>query len=88
LSLRYGKLLNLGTEDGYPILTFTAVGPDAEIKTAAPSREYLQTITRGIRETFPNVTVEQIGGYFLACDGVRDNISKEELSQWLSETSL
>jgi hypothetical protein len=86
--LRYGKILNLGVEGGYPVLTFTAVGPDTEIKTAAPSREYLKTIARGIRETFPDQTIEHVLGYFLACDGVSSIISKEELTHWLSDSGI
>ncbi len=83
--LRYGRILNLGTEGGYPVLTFTAVGPDNEITAAAPSREYVQTIACGIRETFPAVTSEQICEYFLGCDGVRGQISSEQLTEWLSQ---
>lgn len=81
----YGMILNLGAEEGHPILTFTAVGPDAEIVTRAPSREYIQFITHGIRETFPDVTLEQIRAYFLECDGVRGRISAEELVRWLGD---
>lgn len=81
----YGLIMNLGTEDGHRILTFTAVGPDAELTPRAPSRDYLQFIARGIRETFPDATTEQICSYFLECDGVRSNISREELNRWLSE---
>ena len=84
MKLRYGKILNLGAEGDYPVLTFTAVGPDAEIKTSAPSREYLQTIAGGIRETFPDVSPEQMCRYFLECDGVKNNISAEDLNKWLS----
>ncbi len=81
--LRYGRIMNLGTKHGRPILTFTAIGPDSEIDDAAPSREYLQAIARGIRETFLSLTSRQIREYLLAVDGVRDNISAEQLSLWL-----
>jgi hypothetical protein len=82
--LRYGRILNLGTEDKYPVLTFTAVGPDCKITPAEPSREYLQTIARGIRETFAAVCSEQMCEYFLDCAGVRGKIPKETLLNWLS----
>ncbi len=75
--------MNLGTKHGRPILTFTAIGPDGETDAAAPSREYLQAIARGIRETFLSLTSRQIREYLLAVDGVRDNISAEQLSLWL-----
>jgi HKD family nuclease len=83
--LSYGRILNLGSEDGHPVVTFTAVGPDNDIVPAEPAREYLQTIARGIRETFPDVSVQQISQYFSNCDGVRGNIVSEELNRWLSE---
>jgi hypothetical protein len=83
--LRYGRILNLGTVSGYPVLTFTAVGPDSEITAAAPSREYVQTIACGIRETFPAVTSEQICEYFLGCEGVAGQISSDQLGEWLSQ---
>jgi len=79
----YGLILNLGTDEGHPILTFTAVGAGAEMTPRAPSREYIQFIARGIQETFPDVTGEQMRAYFLESDGVRGKISKEELGGWL-----
>lgn len=85
MRLSYGRILNLGWEDHHPILTFTAVGPDNDITPAEPSREYLQTIARGIGETFPEVLAKQICEYFSECDGVRDNVLTDELSRWLFE---
>jgi hypothetical protein len=82
---RYGRILNLGEEHGLPVLTFTAIGPDVEIAPGAPSRDYLDAIARGIRETFPAVTTVQIREYLLAADGVRDNISAEQLSRWFPD---
>jgi len=81
--LRYGRILNLGTKHGRPVLTFSAIGPDGEIGPAAPSREYVQAIARGIREAFPTVTTGQIREYLLAADGIQGNISEEQLTQWL-----
>jgi hypothetical protein len=80
----YGLVLNLGEDDGHPILTFTAVGPDAELIPRAPSRDYLRFIARGIRETFPAVTDQEMCAYFLNYDGVRGNISAEELGDLLA----
>jgi hypothetical protein len=81
--LRYGRILNLGTKHGRPVLTFTANGPDDEINPAPPCGEYLQAIARGIREAFPTVTTGQIREYLLAADGIQGNISEEQLTQWL-----
>ena len=83
--LRYGRILNLGTKHGCPVLTFTAIGADDEINPAAPCREYLQAIACGIREAFPAVTPGQIREYLLDADGIRENISAEQLSQWLRD---
>jgi hypothetical protein len=82
--LRYARILNLGMEEGHPVLTFTAVGPDARITPAEPSREYVQTIARGIREAFTDVRMDQLCEYFEDCDGVRGKIPKESLRGWLS----
>jgi len=86
--LRYGRILNLGSKDGHPILTFTAVGPDRDINPAEPCREYLQTIARGIRETFPDMPVQQICQYFSECDGVRGTIPPDKLGRWLAEEAM
>lgn len=81
----YGRILNLGTEDSFPVLTFTAVGPDNEITPRAPSRQYLQAIARGMRETFPHMTTQQICDYYLSKAGVRGLIDPRELLRWLGE---
>lgn len=82
---RYGRILNLGKKHGLPALTFTALGPDNEITPAVPSREYLQAIAHGIRETFPTVTANRIRDYFMAADGIRGNLSAEQLDEWLQD---
>jgi hypothetical protein len=60
----YGRILYLGDEDGYPILTFTAPWGDDEIVTAEPGEKYLRTIRSGIRETY-KMTENDINQYFL-----------------------
>ncbi len=67
----YGRIVNLGERDGFPVLTFTAVGPENRIKAAAPSRPYLQTISRGLLETYPRITRRQIVEYFVDKDGMK-----------------
>ena len=49
---RYDCLVCLGTLEGLPVLTCTAVGPPEAVTPAAPSLEYLAHIITGLRETF------------------------------------
>lgn len=81
---RYGRILNLGTKHGRPVLTFTAIGPDHKVDLAAPHHEYIQAIACGIRQAFPAVSPVQIREYLLDAEGIRGNISAEQLSEWLT----
>jgi hypothetical protein len=82
----YGQLINLGNhEDGRPILTFTAVGPDAQIKPAAPSKAYLQTIVRGLKEIHPTVTANEVVEYLSKKPGVQGKIAADTLRAWIAE---
>ena len=58
----YDKLLDLGTHDGVPLLTFTSsVGRSAVVSTE-PAPAYLDTIGRGIAEAH-GWTTEQISSH-------------------------
>jgi hypothetical protein len=48
----YGKLLNIGSEGGWPILTFTTERPDL-LNPNAPAEQYVKVIASGIKETYP-----------------------------------
>jgi hypothetical protein len=49
---RYDRLVCLGTLEGLPVLTCTAVGLPEAVTPAAPSLEYLAHIIIGLREAF------------------------------------
>jgi hypothetical protein len=46
----YGKILNIGSEEGSPILKFTT---GRHLTLNEPSESYLKEIAAGIRETYP-----------------------------------
>jgi hypothetical protein len=78
----YGRMLRLGAEGGYPIFTFTNRD---NLKPTAPSQAYTKVITSGIKETYPQMTSEQICEYLLRAEGVRGAISPERLAAWVAE---
>src|SRR5699024_2214338 len=59
----YSELLFLGEFDGYPQFTFTSHQFLSE-ELAAPDVSYLSKITRGIKNTYPEITAEKIRTYF------------------------
>lgn len=61
----YGRVLDLGEEAGYPILTFTAPRGDDEIVRAEPGEKYLETIRKGIKEIY-DISDTDITKYFIA----------------------
>ena len=77
----YGRLLNVGSEEGYPILTFTTARTGLEER--APSFEYLRTIATGLQETHPGITAGAIASYLLQADGIRGNFVRRELEDWV-----
>jgi|SRR5579859_2783069 len=81
----YGKLVKVGQEVGYPIFTFTTY---RDLKIGAPSEAYLKIIIAGIKETYPAMTNQEICAYLMGTDGVRNNISPEQMALWVRETGL
>ena len=69
----YGKLLNVGTEGGHPIVTFTTPITDLRPNPNDPSEEYLNTIASGLRETYPKMTDTEITAYLYARGGHQKN---------------
>lgn len=49
---KYGKVLCLGEEDGYPIFTFTTTKEMSEMMLNKPSKEYIEIISKGIIDAF------------------------------------
>ena len=71
-----GNILYLGHEDGYPIFTFTAHSDRTDY--ARPDTLYLETIGKGIIETY-NISVQELADYYLKLDGIKNNYTKKEL---------
>jgi len=49
----YGRLLNIGSEGGYPILTFTTARADLQANPNPPNQQYVKVMASGIKETYP-----------------------------------
>ncbi len=48
----YSALLSLGERDGHPVLTFTTDRSKNELIVQPPGPAYLETLVRGLRETY------------------------------------
>lgn len=73
----YGEVLELGTADGYKIKTFTC----KERRPAnRPSGEYHLVLSRGLKETYPDMDDEMIDNYLQIRsepDGLEDDFQTE-----------
>ena len=60
----YGYVLELGEMAGIPVKTLTRIPEKSgHYSTNHPSVEYLDMLRRGLRETYPSMTVEEISRY-------------------------
>jgi hypothetical protein len=77
----YDSIVYLGQHEDYPILTFT--NSDFKQKPECPSKEYLQTITNGLKQSANEMneysTTEKCIDYLLKKRGVDGNWTREEL---------
>ncbi|WP_048812410.1 gamma-glutamylcyclotransferase family protein [Methanobrevibacter ruminantium] len=60
----YEDIISLGDMDGFEMLTVTNKKPREQNE---PSEEYLETLKRGIRENWPDMSEEDIGRYLNSC---------------------
>lgn len=74
----YGKIIYLGTQNNYPIFTFT--NENNIQKVNQPNEKYLKTIIRGIQETY-DLSVAEITEYFVSKKGIEGNIAIGELTK-------
>lgn len=79
----YGGLLNIGSERGCPVLTFTTARTD--LQPNAPSENYVKVIAAGLKETYPRMTNSEISTYLLAAEGIHGNIDPRQIEQWVKE---
>jgi hypothetical protein len=59
----YGHILELGEMDGWIIKSFTAEVENMEYKYNMPSKDYIEVIKRGLAETYPEKSVEELEIY-------------------------
>jgi len=74
----YGRILYVGQEEGYPIFSFTTCEPISKLYINEPSKEYLQMIGRGLKESH-NLSKEEIVKYFISHKGVKNTYTEEDL---------
>ncbi len=80
----YSKTIELGMMEGYPIKSFTNP-TDLNPKTK-PSPEYLKVIINGLKETYPDMQLNEIANYLLDKEGIKGNYSFKELSEIINTT--
>jgi hypothetical protein len=81
----YGKLLNIGSEGGYPVLTFTTARAELQAASSPPSEQYVKVIASGIKETYPEMSDDDIVEYLLRADGLRGKIDPLKIQTWVAE---
>jgi hypothetical protein len=79
----YGKLLNIGSEGGWPILTFTTARTDL-LNPNAPAEQYVKVIASGIKETYPQMSDDDIVSYLYRAAGIRGNIDLAKIRDWVA----
>lgn len=72
----YGKVINLGKENGIPIFTFTAKNDFIDYNP--PSDKYLKIIIKGIKETF-KIEGNEIIDYLISIHGIQKKMSKNKV---------
>lgn len=73
----YGKIVNLGIIDGYPVYTFTSY-TDFNNELSKPSEEYLKCIINGLKEAY-KLSAEEIAEYLVTKLGIKGNYSTNEI---------
>jgi len=77
----YGKILFLGNEEGYPILTFT--NPNHQNNRIVPPNEnYLTTIVKGLKECY-NWSNKELIDYLGNAEGIKGYVMENQLMELL-----
>ena len=66
----YSRVIYLGEEGGYPVLTFTGRWDDGAICPNKPCEAYRETIAKGLRETYPKKSPEEIIDYLTRAENI------------------
>lgn len=77
----YSRLMKIGTQNGHPILTFTATRDDFTI--GLPSETYVKMIVSGLEETYPCMRKSEILEYLSTAEGIRGAIECDVLTRWV-----
>lgn len=77
---RYGRIINIGTDSGYPVLTFTASKPVSSMPINKPSHDYIKMLSRGLQESY-DMSTRCIVDYFIELKGVKNNYKRDELTE-------
>jgi hypothetical protein len=75
----YGKLICVGMKENIPVITFTAKWDISETDFSPPGLNYLSTIIKGLKETFPDRQPELLS-YLESINGLKDNYAPETLN--------
>ena len=71
----YEDTKTLGEMEGYEMITIT----NNELRPyAEPCKEYLNTLKKGIKQNWPDMSDEEIDNYLDSCDRTKSSSSKEE----------
>lgn len=81
----YGRLLQAGSRDGLPVVTFTAPRPSAH-PAGAPSASYLRTIVRGLLAVH-QLDADELAARLLTASGVADGWGRSALSRLVEDVS-
>jgi len=74
----YGRIIYIGDEDGYPVLTFTSPLDDNEIQHEPPGEKYLTVIAKGIKECH-DMSDNDIVNYLSNISGIKNFIDFQRL---------
>lgn len=77
----YDRLIYLGQEAGYPMVTFTTAEAMENQPFTIPPSSYLSMISRGLMEL--NLTKEEVVQYFYTKDGIRGKFTEKELCEYI-----
>ncbi len=83
----YGRIIYLGSERGYPILTCTATWTDEKIELNRPGEKYLKCIIKGIKETY-EYRDNEVTEYLKELSGIKGLIDDQVIARIVTFTKL
>jgi hypothetical protein len=81
----YGRIIYIGDEEGYPILTFTAPWGDNQIQLNPPGEKYLEVIINGIKECY-GMKNEKIIAHLSNVSGIKNSIEVDTLKTCINNS--